>query len=163
MGKTISKPNPKNLEFSYPPKWMPIVLEVVSLAGLVISSYLTWAHYASAHLLDCSTTGLINCSAVTTSPESFLFHIPVAVLGVVFFIAMVALNSPWAWKSQIIAIRYLRLGIAIGGIGMVFYLVYSELFVIGAICLWCSSVHVLTLIIFILVVLGTGKTAKINS
>ena len=40
------------------------------------------------------------------------------------------------------------------GVGFIFYLVYAELFVIHAICLWCSSVHLLTLVIFGAVVTG---------
>ena len=41
--------------------------------------------------------------------------------------------------------------------GFVLYLLYSELFTIHAICLWCSSVHVLTFIIFCLVVSGWSE------
>ena len=40
------------------------------------------------------------------------------------------------------------------GICMVFYLVYAELFEIQKICLWCTSVHVLTFFMFIFVVTG---------
>lgn len=31
---------------------------------------------------------------------------------------------------------------------MVLYLLYAELFVIDAVCLWCTAVHALTLIVF---------------
>jgi uncharacterized membrane protein len=36
--------------------------------------------------------------------------------------------------------------------GFVLYLVYAELIQIGAICLWCTSVHVATFLIFALIV-----------
>ena len=35
---------------------------------------------------------------------------------------------------------------------MVFYLLYAELFSIKAICLWCTAVHAITLLLFVLVV-----------
>ena len=34
---------------------------------------------------------------------------------------------------------------------MIIYLISAELFVIKAICLWCSSVHVATLLLFIII------------
>ncbi|MBO0808979.1 MAG: hypothetical protein J2P32_11850, partial [Actinobacteria bacterium] len=48
------------------------------------------------------------------------------------------------------------------GIGFVIYLIYVELFVVNAICLWCTSVHVITFVLFCLVVTsaalwGTGR------
>ena len=36
------------------------------------------------------------------------------------------------------------------GIGFVLYLVYAELFTIGSICLYCTSVHVITFLLFVL-------------
>ncbi len=33
---------------------------------------------------------------------------------------------------------------------MVFYLVYAELFEVGAICLWCTAVHGLVIALFLL-------------
>ena len=38
------------------------------------------------------------------------------------------------------------------GVLFVFYLVWAELFQIDAICLWCTVVHALTLVLFGLVV-----------
>jgi uncharacterized membrane protein len=42
------------------------------------------------------------------------------------------------------------------GILFVLYLVYTELFTIGAICLWCTSVHVITFILFALIVFSAA-------
>ena len=40
--------------------------------------------------------------------------------------------------------------------GFVLYLIYAELIQIGAICLWCTSVHVATFLIFALIVFYTS-------
>jgi uncharacterized membrane protein len=82
------------------PSWLPVVASVVSLAGVGVSTYLTLAHYTSVVKLVCSATGAINCEAVTTSPQSVLLGIPVAVLGVVWFVGMLAVNLPAAWRSD---------------------------------------------------------------
>jgi uncharacterized membrane protein len=134
-----------------------ILILAASIAGLCVSTYLTIAHYSTAITVSCPNTGAINCLKVTTSPQSIVFGIPVAVLGLVFFVSMLALSLPVAWRSPVRYVAWARLGMAVTGIGFVFYLVYSELYTIHAICLWCSSVHILTLLIFALVVTGWGE------
>ncbi len=42
------------------------------------------------------------------------------------------------------------------GVGFVAYLVYTELFTLDAICLWCTAVHVITLGLFAVIALGTA-------
>ncbi len=135
------------------PRWLQITTLVLSLAGLADSIYLTYAHYTSASNLACSDKGVINCAKVTTSPESIVFGVfPVAVLGLAFFVFMVAVNTPWAWRAQLPAIRWARLGSVIVGIGFVLYLVYTEVITLGSICLFCTYAHVITLLLFGLIV-----------
>lgn len=131
-----------------------IALLVCSVAGLGVSIYLTLAHYAKSVNLVCSNTGAINCEKVTTSPQSMVFGIPVAVLGLLFFVPMLVLSLPVIYQRVDKRIAVLRLAFSVVGMGFVLYLVYAELFIIHAICIWCSSVHVLTFIVFCLVVSG---------
>jgi uncharacterized membrane protein len=135
------------------PLWLQITTLVLSLGGLGVSIYLTIAHYTSSSILACSDKGLVNCAKVTTSPESIVFGIfPVAVLGLAFFVFMVAVNTPWAWRARLPAIRWARLGSVIIGIGFVLYLVYTEVITLNSICLWCTSAHVITFLLFGLIV-----------
>jgi uncharacterized membrane protein len=134
-----------------PPLWFQLTTLVLSAGGLGVSIYLTVAHYTSASNLFCSDKGVINCAKVTTSPESVVFGIfPVAVLGLAFYVFMVAINTPWAWRSRFGWMAWLRTAGAITGIGFVLYLVYAEIIEIGNICLWCTSVHVITFLLFVL-------------
>lgn len=59
-----------------------------------------------------------------------------------------ALHTPWAWQAPGAAIRWARLGGLAAGMAFVLYLVYTELFTLDAICLWCTSVHVITFLLF---------------
>jgi uncharacterized membrane protein len=139
---------------------VPLATFVLSLYALAASVYLTITHYDTNVTLACSDKGLVNCAAVTTSPQSMVFGIfPVAVIGLAYYVFMAALNSPWVWRLQQAGsdqlskiLRYTRIGAIVAGMGFVLYLVYAELIQIGAICLWCTSVHVATFLIFALIV-----------
>jgi uncharacterized membrane protein len=136
------------------PRWLVISSFVLTLAGLALSIYLTISHYTDQAALFCQQNSVINCVKVTTSPESVIFGIPVAVLGLVFFVPMVVLNSPWAWRSPLPVLRWLRLaGVALGLVFVV-YLVSAELVLIGSICEYCTGVHIVTLALFLVVVIG---------
>ena len=88
-------------------------------------------------------------------PQSVVLGIPVAVLGLLYFAAMVAVTLPWAPGAA-----------SLGWVGpawparlpvpsSVVYLIYAELFLVNAICLWCTAVHVITLALFAVVVFRT--------
>jgi uncharacterized membrane protein len=85
-----------------------------------------------------------------------VFGIPVAVLGLAFYVFLAVVNSPWAWRITWPPLRWVRVGSMVVGILFVLYLIYAELFSIGAICLWCTSVHVITFALFVLIVFGTA-------
>ncbi|HMH38323.1 MAG TPA: vitamin K epoxide reductase family protein [Streptosporangiaceae bacterium] len=133
-----------------PAPWLQIATFVLALAGLGVSIYLTIAHFTESALAGCSESGLVNCTKVTTSPQSYVFGIPVAVLGLAFFVFCVAIMSPWAWRASRREIHLVRIASLVVGIGFVLYLVYAELFTIGSICLYCTSVHVITFLLFVL-------------
>ena len=134
-----------------PAPWLQIATFVLALAGLGVSIYLTIAHFTESALAGCSESGLVNCTKVTTSPQSYVFGIPVAVLGLAFFVFCVAIMSPWAWRASRREIHLARIASLVVGIGFVLYLIYAELFTIGSICLYCTSVHVITFVLFVLV------------
>jgi uncharacterized membrane protein len=49
-------------------------------------------------------------------------------------------------------VHWARLGSVVVGIVFVLYLIWAELFRINEICLYCTGVHVLTFILFALIV-----------
>ena len=141
--------------------WRQVVTTAACLFGVGVATYLTISHYSSSSLTcPFGGTGAIDCAKVTTSPESFVFGIPVAVLGLAFFVPMLALCLPMAWRSANRYVAPLRLGSAVVSIGFVFYLVHAELFVIHAICIWCTAVHVLTFVVFVAVVTGWDEARE---
>ena len=135
-----------------PPPWVQFVSLALALFGLGVSIYMTIEHFTGNTTLACSDKGLFNCGAVTTSPQSMVFGVfPVAVLGLAFFVFMVPMLTPWAWRSDRREIALARLAAVVVGIGMVLYLIYVELIQVNAICPWCTSIHVITFLLFALV------------
>jgi uncharacterized membrane protein len=127
---------------------------VLSLLGLADSTYLTISHFQNSLLSStCAANSVVNCIKVTTSPESVVFGIPVAILGLCFYVAMTLVNLPPLWKTTDARVAWLRLAMAVTGIGFVLYLIYAELFEIKAICEYCTGVHVVTFGLFLLIVL----------
>jgi uncharacterized membrane protein len=139
------------------PLWLQLATLALSIAGLGVSIYMTIEHFTGNATLACSSNSVVNCEAVTTSPESMVFGVlPVAVLGLAFYVFMVPATTPWAWKSKRREIALLRLASVVVGVGFIIYLIYVELIQIGFICLWCTSVHVITFALFALVALAAA-------
>ena len=131
--------------------WAVRATFLLSLVGLAISTYLTITHFEK-QLLLCSSTGTIDCAAVTSSPQSYVAGIPVAALGLGFFVAMTALNSPWGWRLRAYWPHVVRFGLTLSAMAFVLWLVGAELLIIDHICLWCTGVHVVTFALFAVLV-----------
>ena len=142
------------------PAWVPYTTLVLSVLGLGVSVYLTVEHFLNGSSLACPETGVINCAKVTNSPQSEIFGIPLPILGLVFFAWMIVINSPPAWRSPRPEVRLVRLVSVIVGIATVIYLIYAELFLVGNICLECTSIHVITFALFVITLFtatGSGR------
>jgi uncharacterized membrane protein len=130
-------------------------LVAMALAGLAISAYLTTVHYAHVPLL-CSAGGIVNCAQVTTSAYSVVpgTQVPITIPGMLWFLVSGSLAGV-AWRMQArTGVAPARLSLAQAGWGAiglltVLYLVYVEIVRLHAICEWCTAVHVLTLLTFL--------------
>ncbi|WP_427893337.1 vitamin K epoxide reductase family protein [Kribbella sp. GL6] len=131
---------------------IPWATLAVSIAGLAVAAYLTYEHFTAGTTLACPDTGVVNCAKVTSSQYSKVFGIPVALLGLLFFVGMTALSIPPMWRTPSPWPGRLRLVGVLTGVVFVCYLIWAELFQINAICLWCTVVHALTLVLFGLVI-----------
>ena len=125
------------------PRWAAPVTLSLSLAGLAVASYLTYVHYTEPTALSCPDTGVVNCVKVTTSSQSMIGPVPVALLGALFFVGMTMLSLPPAWRARSRWMSRLRLTAAVTGVVAALYLVGVELISIRAICAWCTAVHLL--------------------
>ena len=116
------------------------VMVGLSALGLLISIYLTAYHYAGVPLV-CSDQGVINCANVLNSPYAVLFGVPIAVLGLVFFLAEILVILKFKNKDWVVLYNTV-------GIGFVIYYIYTE-YLVGSVCIYCTAVHLITLALLI--------------
>ena len=108
-----------------------IVLLIVSVGGTGVAAYLTYVHYQPRALV-CTLGG--GCETVQDSKYAVIAGIPVAVLGLAYWIAALVLVI---WSSELA--RALTAALALAGLAFAAYLVILQLFVIDAICIWCMA------------------------
>lgn len=130
---------------------------LLAMLGTGLSAYLTVEHFSAHPTLACPESATVNCLAVTTSRWAELAGVPVAVLGLAYFVVMTGLVAPAAWRRP--ALDRVRTAAGFLGCVMVVYLVWAELFGVGALCLWCTAVHVCTLGLFAAVQWHTATLA----
>ena len=136
------------------PAWLSIGSLLLCLVGVAVSAYLTYEHYSGGTTLACPESATVNCVKVTTSSYASLFGAPVALLGLLFYVAMTVLCLPQVWRMSNPWLPRVRALALAGGAVFVIYLVWAELFRLEAICLWCTVVHVVTVLLLGLVLVG---------
>jgi uncharacterized membrane protein len=113
---------------------------VLVVIGLGIASYLTYVHYAG---IKPACTAGESCTKVQTSVYSKLAGVPVALIGLLGYIAI--LGSLLAPEGE--ATRLATMAFTLIGFGFSAYLTYRELFSIHAVCEWCAtSAGIMTLL-----------------
>jgi uncharacterized membrane protein len=130
------------------PRWAEVTTLALSLLGLGLSIYLTITHFQPQALV-CSGGGIIDCAKVTTSAQSEVLGIPVAILGLANYTVMTALNTPWAWHSKWRWLHVARFVLVIISMCFVLWLIFAEVIIIGSICLYCTGVHLTTFALLI--------------
>lgn len=123
---------------------MRLYWQVISLAGAADSAYLSFEALTSSLPPFC-TSGSFNCVPVLSSPYSRIFGIPVAILGLAWFVLMFLFLS----RKELPSFSF-----AVWIVGVLFasYLIYVELFLIHSVCPYCTVAHVLGFILGIPVV-----------
>ncbi len=118
---------------------LKITLIGFTLAGLGIASYLTFIHYSGIKVI---CTAGESCTKVETSVYSEFAGVPVALLGLLGYSAILGLLLAPENETT----RFAMTALTLVGFAFSAYLTYRELFSIHAICEWCAtSAAILTL------------------
>lgn len=117
-----------------------VAMAGLALLGIAIAGYLTWVHYAGLKPVCLSGGG--GCEKVQSSQYADVAGIPVALLGLIGYIGILA--SLWLPGEVGLTLGVL---LTLIGLGFSAYLTYRELFTIDAICQWCvASAVVMTIL-----------------
>jgi uncharacterized membrane protein len=113
----------------------------LGLIGLAIAAYTTASHYIGFAVL--CTTKHNSCEQVQSSPYAEVIGIPVALLGLIGYLLILATLMLRSTEAT----RLATLGLTVFGFGFSAYLTSRELFTLHEICEWCvSSAIVMTLL-----------------
>jgi uncharacterized membrane protein len=139
-------------------KFKLVALVAMSVFGLWASSSVLVIFYTLGQQLPICPSGTFfgihfDCSAVLTSPYSVAFGVPLEVLALAYFVVNLGMVYLIAFGSDRVSRASLQalFGWRFIGVAIVPYLVFVELFLIHAICVYCTIMHVAILVDFVVI------------
>lgn len=109
-----------------------IAFTALSAIGFLDATYLTVEHYKGS-APPCVIAG---CEIVLKSGQSAIVGIPVALLGSIYYLAILILSIAFLESGKVAILRFASFFTIIGIIASA-YFVYLQFFVIGQICQYC--------------------------
>ncbi len=113
-----------------------IAIAVLALAGIVVSSVSLRNHYATSATTYCDVGENFNCDIVNRSAYSVVLGIPVALIGIIGYVALLGLSTLYRAKAETPTMLLIA---SVAGLGFALYLTYIEGFVLGVWCILCLS------------------------
>jgi len=112
-----------------------LVLAALDVTGLLIATYLAVVEVGGG-LPECGP--LKGCAQVAASEYSRIGGVPVAVYGVVLSLVLLTTAIAW-WRTNLYGLLLAHYGLSLAGVLFEVYFIYVQVFVIGAVCVWCSA------------------------
>lgn len=123
-----------------------LIMVAVSFFGFLDAGYLTAKHYAKTPII-CSI--FKDCDKVTSSPYAVIFGVPVALLGMIFYLAIFLSSVFYLQTRDFKAVNLIFILSAIAFLASL-YFIYLQLFIIKAICFYCLLSALSSTILFVL-------------
>lgn len=129
--------------------WASVTLAIL---GTLIATYMTIYKWTDNNTM-CLGSG--DCATVNDSAYSEIFGIPVALVGVGGYLAILAVllletygKNKFLKDNGLMAV----FGLGVGGFGFTLYLVYVEAFILKAWCPFCVASQITMTILFIITI-----------
>jgi uncharacterized membrane protein len=118
---------------------------IISLLGLFDAAYLTFVHYK--HIIPpCSISGS-KCEDVLTSQYATIGPIPIALLGVAFYLTVIVLLFVFLETKQKLFVTLAWI-LTILGVFAAIALLYIQAFVLHAYCQYCVASEIVDFAMF---------------
>ncbi len=136
--------NESSTKLSKVDRWYVPLMALLSFSGFVDATYLTISYFKGASLICNFSTG---CNQVTSSVYSTVFGLPVALLGLGFYVTVfVLIIAYFDWRNE--WLPKIILGVSTLAFGFSLWFVWVMIFVIKAFCQYCLVSAVLSTAIF---------------
>jgi uncharacterized membrane protein len=123
-----------------------LILAALDTFGLVVATYLATVEL-SGGVPACGP--LEGCVEVAKSDYAWIGPIPVAVFGVGLSLILLAAALGW-WRTndrRLLAIHY---GLSLVGVTFEAWFMFAQVFLIGAVCVWCTAYGVSLVLRFVI-------------
>lgn len=148
--------NPSSQTLSRTLKWLVTALVVVAGIGFLDATYLTVEYYRG---VPVACTILEGCVEVTGSTYADIGSVPIALFGSLYYLAVIVLAVIYL-DAKALTVLKLIFWISLGGFLVSLGLVYLQIFVIEAICLYCMLSALTSTVIFITASYARTKFAR---
>jgi uncharacterized membrane protein len=138
-------------------KFLISAIIALALIGFADSTFL-FAKRIAGTPIPC-VLGFTGCDEVAKSPYSTLFGVPLAALGVAFYLAIGILTITYADTKKILFVKLLLGATAIGFL-MSAYFIYVQAFLIKAFCMYCVISAVISTALLALGITLYRKTVR---
>ena len=112
------------------------LVAILAVGGIVVSSVSLKHHYATSKTEFCDIGNTFNCDIVNRSEYSEILGIPVALIGMVGYAAILGLATVYRERRETPS---LIVAGASAGLAFALYLTYIEGRVLGVWCIMCLS------------------------
>lgn len=127
------------------------VIAIAAAVGDAISVFSFYRHFATSKTSFCDFGAAFNCDVVNRSSYSTFGGIPVALIGVLGYVLILALATVYRDKAETPGMLLIA---SVVGLGFSLYLTYIEKFVLATWCILClgslATIFVATLLSAIL-------------
>ncbi len=113
-----------------------VALSLVAVAGVAVSSVSLYHHFSKSKTSFCDIGEFFNCDLVNRSGYSTVLGVPVALIGILGYLLILALATVYRQKAET---PVMLLIVSAAGLGFALYLTYIEAHALGAWCILCLT------------------------
>jgi len=112
------------------------LVAILAVGGIVVSSVSLKHHYATSKTEFCDIGNTFNCDIVNRSEYSEILGVPVALIGMLGYAAVLGLATVYRERRETPSLIFAG---ASAGLAFALYLTYIEGRVLGVWCIMCLS------------------------
>jgi vitamin-K-epoxide reductase (warfarin-sensitive) len=132
-------------------------IAVVAVLGIAVSSVSLYHHFGTSKTAFCDIGESFNCDVVNRSPYSVFAGVPVALIGIAGYLAVLALATVYRNKAET---PFILLIASCAGLAFALRLTYIEALVLYTWCILCLSSLAAISTITVLSAVGAAQSLK---
>src|SRR5215468_9739630 len=113
-----------------------LAIAILAVLGIAVSSVSLDHHFRRSKTTYCDFGQSFNCDIVNRSEYSTVAGVPVALVGILGYVALLAFATFYREKAETPGILVVG---SLGGLGFALYLTYIEKYVLFAWCILCLT------------------------